>query len=337
MSPELPIKPKTSSTDRREAHFTIIICTRQRCLDLQHTLESLAKVAVPSDWVAELLIVENGAKGRAEELVAGFRHDRIRARYRFVERPGKSNALNRAVSESFGEVLLFTDDDVRVPANWVAEMVNPLLRGDGEVVVGGSRLAPHLRREWMTRYHRGFLASTEYLNDFQPSEFAGVNVACRREVFSRVKGFDCELGGGGLGNCEDVLFARQLKQAGYRFVSKTTVCIEHHPSSSRLVYECWQQAALSSGRSEAYLIHHWYHTRISTATFRIWYYRLKLWLRLGLSQRRSPKSEGIPAWELSYRVQIAKWIHFRKERVRPRNYSLRGLRKLDVEIQSVTA
>ncbi len=323
MTPPPPIDPLPGPS-----RVSIVICTRERCPDLALTLRSLAAVGVPTDWEVELLVVENGIRGRAEQLVADFPHPRIRARHRFVPEPGKSAALNLAVTETTGDVLVFTDDDVRLPAGWLVEMAGPLLRGEGEVAVGGSRLAPGLHRDWMTRYHRAFLASTEYLDDEAPSEFAGVNVACRRSVFSRVEGFDPELGGGGLGNCEDVLFARQLKEAGCRFVSRTGVHVEHHPAAARLTYASWQRAAVAVGRSEAYLLHHWYHLDGPRAGLRALYFRLKLALRLASQPRRAPAAEGIPAWELSYRVEAAKWSHLRLERSRPRNYPLRGLRRM---------
>ena len=92
-------------------------------------MASLAGLAVPAGWRTDLLVVENGAKGRAEAIVGAFRHPEIEARYRFVPAPGKSAALNLAVAENKGQVLLFTDDDVRLPANWVEEMAGPCCAG----------------------------------------------------------------------------------------------------------------------------------------------------------------------------------------------------------------
>jgi len=180
----------------------------------------------------------------------------------------------------------------------------------------------------MTRYHRCFLASTEYLDDEAPSEFAGVNVACHRRVFDRVAGFDPELGGGGLGNCEDVLFARQVKQAGFRFVSRTRLCVEHHPAVERLSYASWRNAAACVGRSQAYVLRHWEHAAGTLAPLRAAYYHAKLAARLALHRRRQPQEEGIPAWELSYRVELAKWSHLVHERRRAPNYAPRGLRRI---------
>jgi glycosyltransferase involved in cell wall biosynthesis len=309
---------------------SILIATSARLSSLRETLHSLCKVQIPDDFSVEVILVENGSRSGIELLLSTLPQSSFSVRYFFEPLAGKSRALNFAISQTRSEILLFTDDDVRFPCEWIVQMCAPLISGEGSVVVGGCRLAPHLERKWMTRYHRGLLASTEYLSDSDPSEFAGVNMACLREVFSRVPQFDCELGGGGLGNCEDCLLARQLKQAGYVFVSRTNMWVEHHPSASRLFYGSWIRAATSYGRSLAYLSHHWYHEKIRFVRIQLLYFLLKLHLRLLFSRRRSLENEGIPPWELSYRIDIAKLQHYLYESNRVKNYSLLGLKKLNV-------
>jgi len=249
----------------------------------------------------------------------------------FESEAGKSRALNRAVREASGRILLFTDDDVRFPREWLVEMCAPLFLGEGNVVVGGCRLAPHLVRDWMKPFHRGFLASTEYLSDSDPSEFAGINVALLREVYSKVPEFDLELGGAGPPKGEDALFARQLKVAGYKFVSRTKVFVEHHMTESRLTYGSWIGAAVSSGRSRAYILHHWDHADIPFAHLRLLYLAFKLEMRLLLSGKRMLDAEGIPAWELSYREDITVIQYFMRERQRSRNYTYHGLQNINRE------
>lgn len=306
---------------------SIVIATCGRLEAVRETIHSLFKVLLPEECSVELVLIENGVRSEVDMWLQELPTKPIETRYIFEPAKGKSNALNIAVDQTSSDILVFTDDDVRFPENWLVEMCTPLLRGEGAVVVGGSRLAPHLLRNWMTRQHRSLLASTEYLLDDCPSEFAGVNMACLREVFRKVPQFDCELGGGGLGNAEDCLFAYQLKQAGYAFVSRTKVHLEHHPTESRLLYRSWIQATASHGRSIAYVLHHFYHEKIPFLWARLWWLRLKLHLRLLVNRRRLPDEEGIPPWELSYRIDIAKYEHYGSERNRQRNYEKRGLQK----------
>jgi glycosyltransferase involved in cell wall biosynthesis len=308
---------------------SIIIVTCSRLDSLRETLASLCNIRIPDDFRVEVLLVENGSHSGIEQLLPTLSQDEFVIRYFFVEAAGKAHSLNLAVAEATGDILLFTDDDVRLPREWLVDMCMPLVRGEGAVVVGGCRLAPHLSRDWMTPFHRSFLASTEYLSDTDPSEFAGINVACLREVFSKVPEFDCVLGGKGPPKGEDALFARQLRIAGYVFVSRTNVQVEHHFLESRLSYQSWLRAAVSSGKSVAYIMHHWDHQGIPFVRLQLFCVTLKLRLRLLFQSDGSPEREGITPWELSYRQEIAVFEYFISERRRPRHYSLRGLRRLN--------
>jgi GT2 family glycosyltransferase len=314
---------------------SIIIATASRFESLRETLLSLSGVRIPEEFVVELVLVENGVRSGIEQWLPSLPPHAFTIRYIHEAVAGKSRALNLAVKEAAGEILLFTDDDVRFPREWLVEMCTPLAWGEGDVVVGGCRLAPHLMRKWMGAYHMGFLASTEYLSDTDPSEFAGVNAACRRAVLEKVPEFDCELGSASLHRGEDALFARQLKRAGYRFVSRTRVIVEHHPLAKRLTYESWIRTAVACGRSRAYILHHWDHAEMPFARIELYSLRLKLFLRLLLTGRRVLEAEGIPEWELRYRQDIAELETFIQIRRGPRNYTRRGLKYLKQQPQPV--
>jgi GT2 family glycosyltransferase len=155
----------------------------------------------------------------------------------------------------------------------------------------------------------------------------GANMALHRRVLERVKSFDLELGGGGLGNCEDTLFSRQIVAAGFRLGFAPDAPVEHHFEPAKLRYAQWQANAAAAGRSRAYLQHHWLHQPIPALPTRLAWLRAKLMLRQTLSTGRSPEAEGIPAWELSYRCDRAYLEQYQREARRPRNYERLGLRK----------
>jgi GT2 family glycosyltransferase len=306
---------------------SIIIATKGRPEALKSTLNSLFS-AGSRKKDCEVLVVENGRKAGVQELLRTVEPGQSKIRYLHEPATGKSRALNLGVSHARGKALLFTDDDIRFPGNWVEEMSAPLRETKRTVVVGGCRLAPHLKRPWMEYYHGGFLGSTEYLSNEQPSEFAGGNWGCTRDVFDEVLGFDVELGGGGIGNGEDALLGRQLRRHGFRFVSRTGLIVEHHPSEDKLTYEGWIQAASAAGRGQAYVLHHWQHSCKYLPQLQLLYFRAKLALRLKGKRSINTFGEGIPAWELSYRVSVALLEQYMIERQRPRNYERFGLRKI---------
>ena len=316
-------------TRLRVTAVSVILCTQARGRDLANTLQSLAGVRVPEDLTAELVVVENGPPGNAATVVAGFQHKWMPARYFHEAKPGKSGALNRALAEAAGEIFLFSDDDIRFPADWLERMCAPILAGHADAVAGGVRLAPHVLRPWMDHTHRAWLASTaDYISPTRPSEMCGANMAFHRRILDRVPGYDPELGPG-LGGGEETLFSWQIREAGFKIAAVPEAMLEHHPDETRLRYPRWVKTARANGWSRAYLVHHWMHERFAYPLLTAAYLALKLFVRRRLAKRSGPESEGIPPWELSYRWEISSRLHFRSESRKPRKYARRGLVKLD--------
>jgi glycosyltransferase involved in cell wall biosynthesis len=306
---------------------SILLATAGRPKAIEETLASLADVPAPPHYTIEVLVIENGSRTRLEDHVRSFANHRFSFRYLHCPRPNKSNALNVGLTAATGDYLLFTDDDVRFPRTWIREMTAPLEDGSADIVVGGCTIAHHLLRPWMSRDHRCPLASTEFLTERNIGDFAGVNFCARREVFATVQGFDVELGGGGLGNGEDTLIAFQLNRAGFRFCLRTSIAVEHHFAPDRLKYPNWVRACNSLGRSSAYISYHWKHEDPSWPRTRLLYLKAKLHLRLLLTRLGRHPAEGIPRWELSYRIDIATLLGYLRERKRARQYPQFGLHK----------
>ena len=174
--------------------LSIIICTRNRADDLGQTLAAVGQVAVPAGWQAELIVMDNGSTDSTPEVVGAAHMGALTPRY-FVE-PGKGQncAYNTALSRARGDVLLFTDDDVRPPVNWIAEMVQPITSGQANAVLGALKMAPHLERDWMTPYHRSWFTTDSFIQPGVPVALIGANMAFCRSVLEKVPAFDVELG-----------------------------------------------------------------------------------------------------------------------------------------------
>jgi len=244
---------------------------------------------------------------------------------------GKSYAYNKGLVAAKGDILLCTDDDVCFPVNWIAGMCKPILSRECEAVAGGIKLAPYLERSWMRSFHRGKLGSTENMADRSNAMLFGANMAFSKAVLRDIPAFDTELGPVGLGTHEETLFSLQLKEAGYKIGAAFDVCVEHYAQEVLLLRSSFLDRARKSGRSHAYITHHWEHKVITHPYRRLIFYNLYLnylrlkhwkewftWLKLG---------EGAPEWELSLTEAIYFYKQYLVERKRPRNYEKRGLAK----------
>jgi glycosyltransferase involved in cell wall biosynthesis len=118
-----------------------------------------------------------------------------RLRYVFEPRPGLSHARNAGIAAALGDVVAFTDDDVRVADHWV-DVIKHTFDAHPDVDCLGGRTLPIWPAEppaWLTRRHWvGPLALQEYgdenlLIDARHARcLAGANLAFRRRVFSRI-------------------------------------------------------------------------------------------------------------------------------------------------------
>jgi glycosyltransferase involved in cell wall biosynthesis len=96
---------------------------------LERTLDSLSHVSVPIDWKAELIVVDNGSEDDTPNVTRRFSHPNLPVRYVLEKRPGKGHAYNAGIAAAKGEILLFSDDDISFPSNWIERMCSPILGG----------------------------------------------------------------------------------------------------------------------------------------------------------------------------------------------------------------
>ena len=309
-------------------NVSIGLCTRNRCASLIATLASIAASRVPNDYDCELIVVDNGSSDDTPNVVAQAAVPNMKLRYLHEPRIGKGYAYNTFLAAALGAILLFTDDDVRVPTDWVEPMCAPIARGAADAVEGGVTLPPHLERAWMTPSLRRWLACTDSTARVDGPQMVGANMAFAAAVRTAVPAFDAELGPGGLGFYEETLYSFQLAAAGYRLISALDVAVEHHLDPRRLLRTSFLEMARGKGRSLAYFAHHWEHRVVPAPRWAL----MKLEAHLG--EWRVTRSaewhmvEGIAQSELNLVTQLNFYKQYLIERKRPRNYAKRGLQKI---------
>jgi glycosyltransferase involved in cell wall biosynthesis len=308
---------------------SVIICTRNRASHLRDTLRSLTDTRVPTDLDIELVVIDNGSTDETASILEAGIPEGLPVRGVVEPTPGLSHARNRGVREASGAVVLFTDDDVRVPTEWIGPMATPILQDEADAVAGGIALADGLRRDWMTTAHTMMLADTEILRTSEATRMVGANMAIARKVFDVVPGFDPHLGAGpeSTGFHEETLLSFQLQRAGFRLAKALEITVEHYPEQRRLLYSAFADTAEKQGRSDAYLHHHWYHTKSSrvrsAAALGYWLSRLSAY-RLVPGQRRNDTDEGMAPQEMDIRRRIAAHRHTLRLIGTPRRYERLG-------------
>ena len=174
---------------------TVIICTWNRSIRLGETLESLAKQqGINSDSV-EVIIVDNNSNDNTCALVDGKMRDWPLGtlRYEFEPRQGKQFALNRGVLAASHPLLIFTDDDILFPSNWLREI--QMLFDDKTIDLAGGRTIATWpdsgRPPWYNDDMQAIIGAVnlgETRLDPPPASYApsGGNLIARRNLFDRV-------------------------------------------------------------------------------------------------------------------------------------------------------
>jgi glycosyltransferase involved in cell wall biosynthesis len=222
--------------------FSVVIATCNRAAELRETLRSLAGLRPGGPW--ELIVVDNNStdetRAIVERTVDSFP---TRLRYVFESEQGRSPALNAGIRLAQGDIVVTTDDDVRVDADWLDRAAEGLERLQCDYV--GGRVLPVWggpRPAWLPDRggkHWAVIALLDY--GAQPIEFGikvplGVNMAFRRGAFERAGLFDPQTGrkAGTLLGQEVREWCIRARAAGLRGFYVPELVVQHIIPASRL-------------------------------------------------------------------------------------------------------
>ena len=222
--------------------YSVVIATYNRAGDLRDTLASLAGLRPRGDW--EVIVVDNNSTDATRQVVESAAPAfPVPLRYVFEQEQGRSPALNAGIRRAQGEIIVTTDDDVRVEADWLDRAGDAIRQLDCDYV--GGRVLPIWggpRPAWLPD-HGGKHWAVIALLDYGPApiEFGarvplGVNMAFRRSAFERAGLFDARTGrkAGTLLGQEVREWCIRARAAGVRGFYAPELALRHIIPASRL-------------------------------------------------------------------------------------------------------
>lgn len=98
--------------------ISVVLCTYNSAERLRVTLQSFCRLNQPEglDW--ELVAVNNNSTDNTEPVIKSF-DDRLPIRYVYEPEQGLSRARNAGLDVAEGELIVFTDDDVKPNPDWL--------------------------------------------------------------------------------------------------------------------------------------------------------------------------------------------------------------------------
>jgi glycosyltransferase involved in cell wall biosynthesis len=287
--------------------YSIVIATHNRAHDLGRTLDSLACLQPASPW--EVVVVDNNSTDETREVVDARRATfPAPLRYLFEAEPGRSPALNTGIRAARGAIIATTDDDVRVPADWLDRAAEALDAFACDYV--GGRVLPIWKGappSWLpdrSGTHWAVIALLDY--GPEPMAFGarmplGVNMAFRRSAFERAGLWDPRVG-----RRAGTLLGQEVREW----------CVRAHT------------AGLSGYYAPAMVVEHVIPAvRLTKKYFRRWYYwrgvsRALLFAQAGLDPEapqqttldfaRVPQIFGVPRYLYrKFLVTLGRWLRDR--------------------------
>ena len=224
---------------------SVVLGTYNRAASLQMTLETFSRLVCPSHLGWELLVVDNNSHDNTREVIHNFaRTATFPLHYIFEEQQGRSAALNSGIAAAKGEVIAFTDDDVLLHRDWLANLTRTFERFDCAAVAG--RVVPlwnHIKPEWLEMDGQQAVVNFELGEDFKEIRFPplGANSAFRKQVFAKYGFFRLDLGVSGNQHtvtCEDTEFGLRIVKAGERIMYCPDAIVYHpvHPQRTTKKY-----------------------------------------------------------------------------------------------------
>jgi glycosyltransferase involved in cell wall biosynthesis len=243
-------------------YLTIAVCTYNRARLLNDMLQSFAATIKPAGASFEVLIIDNNSRDDTRSVVeAWLGKSEFPIRYVFETRQGLARARNRAVEESRGDWIWYTDDDIYFSPGWLEQA----LRGtqifpDASALTGRIVLEfEPVKPDWLPASVLPYYGMTTFGDQrrwLMPPELpVGANTAFRRRVFNNIGLFREDLGrvASSLISCEESEIAMRLHQRLYGIGYVPDAMVRHRVSSDRATISWLRKRAFWGGVSNVLL------------------------------------------------------------------------------------
>ncbi len=169
--------------------ITVIIPFRNEAANLPAVVESLAEQDYPRDKL-EIIFADDHSGDGSDAVLAGLT-DKLNFRFIKISEIGKKKAIEKAVENAGGEIIVITDADCRHPKTWLTSLIGTFESETGFVAgavmfdSGGDVFGELQKLEFAGIV----IASAGLISGGTPFTCSAANIAFRKEAFIEVKGY----------------------------------------------------------------------------------------------------------------------------------------------------
>jgi len=243
----------------RGIEVSVIIPTYNRARFLPDALAGILNQSFPADSY-EIILIDNGSTDNTRQTVEEInRNNAGRVSYIYEPRPGLMVGRHLGARLAKGHILLYGDDDIIVPADWVKEMYR--CYQDKEVGAASGKVLPKFEVRppaWINLFTRNYISIVDAGDEYRivtKNLAAGCNMSIRKDVFYEVGGSYPDSMPPDLirfaGTGESGLMEK-VEQSRYKIVYNPRAYVHHVIPASRLTIESYKKRAFLQGVSDSY-------------------------------------------------------------------------------------
>lgn len=252
-------------TEKQQVELSVIVCTRNRakqlatlfqCLGSQQNIENL-------NW--EIVIVDNNSTDNTKEVAYAFcEGSNLKINYLFESKNGLSYARNSGVLASKGTYLLFTDDDVLLPKEFLSNVLFGRKENE-EAHIFGFRVLGDWQENLKLPFWMTFKKPFNLSQSFLPIHDLGKEVLCypnrhtknplgacflvKKEVFEKLGPFREDIGAGQSGSHEDTEYFWWALINNFKLLYWPYATLYHTVDPKRLTVSYLHKWYFNSGKS----------------------------------------------------------------------------------------
>jgi len=240
---------------------SVIIPTLNRAAYLRNTLLSILEQSFPGDEY-EIIVVDNGSTDDTKKVCDELNEaNDNRVIYLYDATPGLHVGRHLGAKHARSNILLYGDDDIIAPPEWVAEIYR--CYDDPAVGLASGKVLPKYEvepPEWIRLFPRTYLSLIDAGHDYmvtRKSVAFGCNLSVRRDVLYEMGGFHPDAMPRHLlrfrGNGETALTDR-LAESSYKMIYNPRAYVYHVIPAGRLTIDYFKKRAFLHGIEQSYTL-----------------------------------------------------------------------------------
>ncbi len=177
-----------------ELVISVVICTRNRGAILPIALNSVLTQSLPQSNY-EVILIDNGSEDKTKIIVREFQKVNSHLSYHYEPIVGLSNARNRGWKEAKAPYIAYTDDDCKLPNNWL-KIASSIIKDKKPDIFGGPYYPFYITKkpDWFKDEYQSMEISDKAIELEDWGFLSGGNLFVKKSILYLAGGFNPYLG-----------------------------------------------------------------------------------------------------------------------------------------------